>query len=1431
MKFFFIRLADKILLLPPLYFYIGWAAGFLLILLLLYRSHLEPSPVSIGTTNSQLSSQAGPETMAKTAIEFEQVLGRAAPATKLRAEIDFKLQQLANFFSRRITSEQFAVPDWINPEFTCSGVDRIKFKTRYSKSSISVQRWQTSESAPQFSGSQAFEELTKSCFMAWQAASDFRIEFTPIEIQIEQSQVRIGLSFECVARISPNKCGQGSGIWQTNWILMPDSTLQLVSISVAAQEEVEIAVAGGKLFQDCTSSILANCDSLPGQLAYGLDQWAKRIPYLDIVGNQGISIGDVNQDGLDDLYVCQGHGLPNLLLVQDPNGTVRDVSHDSGVDILDQSFGALMIDLDNDGDQDLVVSTDEGLLLLANNGFGYFQLEKSLPIGRGAQNISAADYDQDGDLDLFLCKPFATDRVEDWIIWPTKFDAVTDGGRNVLLRNEEAWQFVDVTEQAGITTNNQEFTRCAVWLDFDLDGDQDLYLTNEFSSDRLLRNDRGWFSDATAASNLSSKARHRTVSVGEFNQDGKLDFFVGTDTTLRVPDSVAVLIANSASDPGEKSPDKARIPPGLPAAIQQIFSGESRVWFSQGENKQPPTGSAPVSANSSGLYRPFLLRAPIFDCGSTNGSCAVDLNNDGLDDLVVSNGFLSRSSTEDVGKLLFDGALDEQDVAQAAGLQTKISHALHTVLDMSRAGYSFSGHQRNRCFLGLGTTGFANFSNVSGLDFLDDGRALATSDWDHDGDVDVFMTCRTSPQLRILCNQSGTENKFISFELMGTMSNRDAIGTRIELFCDGSKVPFVKVLQAGSGFLSQSSKRLTCGLGESKLVAKVVVTWPNGTQQTFEKLKINSRYLMVEGKNELVERNNDRFNLSINTTIKPLASNQPTSQRSIFYPSPALPKLMFQGAIDKFFPLRAVKEQPLLVMFFGTDESSLYSVRQLGKSVDRISDAGLDCVGVMCDPAVSTAGDKANAAWNRAESIVKDLNLPFRWGVLTPASIEKLKYCAGDWFSDQQLPQLPFGLLLDSTDRVVGYYPGSVFTLKSVINDLPLLAADERIYASAASPLSGRWMARYRYPELSRLGIRLAEIGYPDDADAMMASEIPFQAYLLCNRGIEKDMISQAATAKAMFETAIANDPFCVPALVQLGHVQRKLALQEMASNPGKMRVMQQQALADYARALQIDPYNSEAVLGLAEIAIDQKQFDVALQQLMAYIQIDPTRYEVHAVIGRLYFYLKNYVKAAEYLVTAFDNRPSLPFVAGDLGLLYLNGGDYKNARKFLLLAHRLQPSDENLTRFLSEAEFLTGNYSECMQLLQKVIEAEPNRQRSKFIMAWILATCPIESVRSGEQSLGIILPLVELYGDSSPAILEIYAAGLAESGRFDEALAIQKKSLTLLEEGKFQEPYSSAQRDALIARRELYFRQRPYRTGDPQRNPISAPGLGFEEE
>ena len=142
--------------------------------------------------------------------------------------------------------------------------------------------------------------------------------------------------------------------------------------------------------------------------------------------------------------------------------------------------------------------------------------------------------------------------------------------------------------------------------------------------------------------------------------------------------------------------------------------------------------------------------------------------------------------------------------------------------------------------------GFANASSISGLDLPDDARAIAATDWDNDGDVDLVVTCRSAPQLRIFCNQSTNKNSFVQFDLVGTESNVDAIGARVELFLPGVNAPLVKFIQAGSGNLSQSTKRLMFGLGKAKTIARVIVTWPSGKQSTFKDVSVNSRYEILE---------------------------------------------------------------------------------------------------------------------------------------------------------------------------------------------------------------------------------------------------------------------------------------------------------------------------------------------------------------------------------------------------------------------------------------------------------------------------------------------------------------------------------------------------------------------------------------------------------
>ena len=116
---------------------------------------------------------------------------------------------------------------------------------------------------------------------------------------------------------------------------------------------------------------------------------------------------------------------------------------------------------------------------------------------------------------------------------------------------------------------------------------------------------------------------------------------------------------------------------------------------------------------------------------------------------------------------------------------------------MSR-GRSFSGRERNCCFLNTGGGRFADVSAATGLDFIDDARAVAIVDWDHDGDLDMWITNRTGPRVRFVRNDTQTKNHFIALRLEGRSSNRDAIGARVELYFGGERPQkLIKTLHAG----------------------------------------------------------------------------------------------------------------------------------------------------------------------------------------------------------------------------------------------------------------------------------------------------------------------------------------------------------------------------------------------------------------------------------------------------------------------------------------------------------------------------------------------------------------------------------------------------------------------------------------------------------
>ena len=169
---------------------------------------------------------------------------------------------------------------------------------------------------------------------------------------------------------------------------------------------------------------------------------------------------------------------------------------------------------------------------------------------------------------------------------------------------------------------------------------------------------------------------------------------------------------------------------------------------------------------------------------------------------------------------------------------------------------------------------FSEVSGSVGLD-LDDSRAFALADLDHDGRLEIVLKNRTAPQMRILRNAMSGIGDAIAFRLQGTKSNRDAIGAAVRLEATGLKQ--TKSLQAGSGFLSQHGKELFFGIGKAAGPVRASVRWPSGLTQTFEGLPPNHRVEIKEGQKEFVAAARETSPVSAKAIEPPPAKTLPDS--------------------------------------------------------------------------------------------------------------------------------------------------------------------------------------------------------------------------------------------------------------------------------------------------------------------------------------------------------------------------------------------------------------------------------------------------------------------------------------------------------------------------------------------------------------------------
>ncbi len=347
----------------------------------------------------------------------------------------------------------------------------------------------------------------------------YRVNSTPTTITTEQYFSIFGKNAEASREVN--------SIWKCRWSRTAANAPPLLEqIDVERFEEAVVDIPAGTLFSDCTEAVLGANQSYREQLSFGSDYWTERALFTPINGYQGLAIGDVNNDGLDDFYLCQESALPNRLFVQNLDGTATDRSAESGVDWLEGSRSALFVDLDNDGDQDLVVATFNALLFMENDRTGKFTTKNTMRACRNGFSLSAADFDQDGKVDIYVGFYYPTNGDPDLIALPQVYHDANTGGRNILLRNDGDWNFRDVTELTGLSKNNSRFTFATSWEDFDNDGDLDLYVANDYGRNNLYRNDYTIFTDIAGEAAVEDQSFGMSVDWADCNQDGWMDLYV-----------------------------------------------------------------------------------------------------------------------------------------------------------------------------------------------------------------------------------------------------------------------------------------------------------------------------------------------------------------------------------------------------------------------------------------------------------------------------------------------------------------------------------------------------------------------------------------------------------------------------------------------------------------------------------------------------------------------------------------------------------------------------------------------------------------------------------------------------------------------------------------------------------------------------------------
>ena len=491
----------------------------------------------------------------------------------------------------------------------------------------------------------------------------------------------------------------------------------------------------------------------------------------------GVAWIDYDRDGWLDLYLVNGglwdellkgkRSISNALYRNKGDGTFIDVTKKAGVGNRFWGMGVAASDYDNDGWTDLYVCNYGPNTLYRNNGDGTFtDVTDKAKVGDKRWAVSAAfgDYDSDGHLDLYVTNTVKFDHNQPppmnchyrgIIVQCGPLGLVADA--DILYHNNGDGTFSDVTKKTEISNVKPSYGLGVAWSDYDNDRDLDLYVANDQMANFLFQNQgdgsfievglmsgAGYSDDGLAQGSMG-------VDLGDYDHDGLLDIFL-----THFADDYNTLYRNLGN--------------GNFRDVSHLSEIAFPSWAFLGW-----------------------------------GTGFVDVDNDGWEDLFISNGHLFPQ------------------------------------VENYQMGHSF--YQRSQLFKNLGNGRFQEF--MAGLDKvrLWSSRGAAFADFDN-GDIDIAVN-NLDGNPWLLMNEGGNQQAWLSLLLEGVRSNRSGIGTRVT--ASTSTGNQIREVRGGSSYQSTHDFRVHFGLGNTKIVKTIEVRWPDGSIQKFNQIAANVRYRLKEG--------------------------------------------------------------------------------------------------------------------------------------------------------------------------------------------------------------------------------------------------------------------------------------------------------------------------------------------------------------------------------------------------------------------------------------------------------------------------------------------------------------------------------------------------------------------------------------------------------